>query len=60
MKRLRRWRRRVSLAYQLRCAREDARARNITAPIGVWVCQQCAHMSFTLPNLNAHLATAHI
>jgi hypothetical protein len=56
MKQLRRWRRRVALAYHLRCAREDARARNIMTPIGVWVCEHCPQVSLTL---GAHLTHAH-
>jgi hypothetical protein len=59
MKMLRHWQRRVSLVYHLRCAREDARVRNIAAPIGVWVCEHCPHMSFSRPGLNDHLAHAH-
>jgi hypothetical protein len=59
MKLLRRWRRRVVLAYHLRCAREDARARNIATPIGVWVCEHCPHVSLSLPGLHSHRADAH-
>jgi len=38
---LRRRLRRLRLAYQLRCAREDARALGLRAPDGVWSCGPC-------------------
>jgi hypothetical protein len=59
MKPLRRWLRRATFAYHLRCAREDARARNVVTPIGVWVCQHCPHVSLSLPAFNLHLAGVH-
>jgi hypothetical protein len=39
--RLRRLCRRMRLAYHVRCAREDAHARGITVPPGVWSCDPC-------------------
>ena len=36
--------RRAVHAYQLHCAREDARLRGIVVPLGVWVCG-CRHVS---------------
>jgi ribosomal protein L37AE/L43A len=54
----RRWRRLV-LAYQVRCAREDAKLRRIVTPIGVWVCARCPHVSLSTGAYLAHLAGAH-
>ena len=34
-------RRRLRLAYHLRCAREDARHRGLRVPVGVWFCDHC-------------------
>jgi hypothetical protein len=59
MKYFRQARRRLGLAYYLRCAREDARARNIIAPIGVWVCDLCARVSLSQRSFHDHLAAVH-
>ena len=57
--RLRHWGRRIVRAYQLCCAREDARVRHVVIPAGVWVCQHCPHFSFDATRLRDHLAYAH-
>ena len=59
MKFLRRARRRLAFAYHLHCAREDAQARNIVVPIGVWVCQFCARVSLSQRSFHDHLAAVH-
>jgi hypothetical protein len=51
--------RRARLAYQLGCAREDAKVRNIITPIGVWVCEHCLHVSLTQLTFRTHLAASH-
>jgi hypothetical protein len=56
---LRRLWRRVKLAYHVRCAREDARVRNIMTPIGVWVCDHCPHVSLSQLAFQNHLVGAH-
>ncbi|HEY2041134.1 MAG TPA: hypothetical protein VGH11_00565 [Jatrophihabitans sp.] len=45
--------RRLALVYRLHCAREDAKLRNIVAPVGIWVCEHCPHVSLTT---GAHLS----
>ena len=59
MKNLRRALRRLALAYHLRCAREDARARNLVAPIGVWVCHFCTRVSLSQRAFYDHLVAVH-
>lgn len=54
-----RWRRRVARAYVLRCAREDARVRNIVVPVGVWACDLCPHVSLDALSFRNHLAGMH-
>ncbi|MCW2523724.1 MAG: hypothetical protein JWO63_2059 [Frankiales bacterium] len=49
----------MALAYELRCAREDARRRNIRTPLGVWACESCRHVSLSLTAFNSHLVFAH-
>jgi hypothetical protein len=56
MKWLRRMGRRLAVGYWLRCAREDARARDIVTPAGVWACAHCAHVSLTERAFAAHVA----
>jgi hypothetical protein len=51
--------RRLSVAYQLRCAREDARVRGIKTPLGVWVCQHCPHVSLTSRLSDEHMVFVH-
>jgi hypothetical protein len=51
--------RRAVRAYRLHCAREDARIRDIVVPIGVWVCDNCRHVSLNLVAYNNHLVEAH-
>jgi hypothetical protein len=51
--------RRVSAAYQLRCAREDARVRGIKTPLGVWVCEHCPHVSLTSGLFDEHMVFVH-
>lgn len=50
---------RLTLAYQLRCARDDARARQIRTPLGVWVCHLCRDVSLSSIAFNKHLASVH-
>jgi hypothetical protein len=59
MKYLRRPWRRLALAYRVRCAREDARARNIITPIGVWVCHHCPHVSLSQLAFQTHVVGVH-
>jgi hypothetical protein len=59
MKHLRRAWRRIALVYHLSCAREDARARDIVTPIGVWVCHRCTRVSFSQRSFHDHLAGVH-
>ncbi|SDJ46812.1 hypothetical protein SAMN05444157_3508 [Frankineae bacterium MT45] len=56
---LRRWRHRVVRAYQLACARQDARSRNIITPLGVWACEHCPQVSLTQFAFRTHLANLH-
>ena len=56
---LRRAWRRVALCYHVRCAREDARVRNITTPLGVWVCEHCREVSLSQHAFNDHVTAAH-
>jgi hypothetical protein len=51
--------RRVALAYHLRCARDDARARHLLTPTGVWACHHCAHVSLDQRTYRDHLAGVH-
>jgi hypothetical protein len=51
--------RRLTLTYQLRCAREDARSRHILTPLGVWACEHCRHVSLNLNAFNSHLMAVH-
>jgi hypothetical protein len=39
--RLARIRRRLSCAYHLTCAREDARSQGLRMPLGIWFCEPC-------------------
>jgi len=50
---------RLTLAYQLLCAREDARRRHIRTPLGVWACGHCRHVSLNLRSFDAHLLGVH-
>lgn len=50
--------RRVVRRYQLHCAREDARARGIVVPLGVWVCG-CDHVSLDRLAFVRHLGEVH-
>jgi len=50
--------RRVVRAYQLHCAREDARVRGIVVPLGVWVCG-CRHVSLDRLAFVRHLGEVH-
>ncbi|SOD74937.1 hypothetical protein SAMN05892883_4131 [Jatrophihabitans sp. GAS493] len=59
MTNLRRWRHRVTRAYQLSCARQDARSRNMVTPLGVWACQHCPHVSLTLFAFRTHISSLH-
>jgi hypothetical protein len=49
---------RLVRAYHLHCAREDARARGIVVPIGVWACH-CTHVSLDRMSFNHHLVDVH-
>jgi hypothetical protein len=51
--------RRLALTYRLHCAREDAKLRKLVAPIGVWVCEHCPHVSLTTGAHLAHRAGTH-
>lgn len=51
--------RKLALAYRLRCARDDARSRQISTPIGVWACHLCREVSLTHLAFNKHLASVH-
>ncbi|GAA3953877.1 hypothetical protein GCM10023085_40520 [Actinomadura viridis] len=52
------WRRAV-LTYALACARDDAAARELTAPAGVWICERCHEALLELTSLREHLRVAH-
>jgi hypothetical protein len=60
MNQLRRVPGRLRRAYQLHCAREDARLRHIITPAGVWVCHHCPQVSLTQLAFTSHLAAAHL
>jgi hypothetical protein len=57
-KRLTRPLRRLTFTYRLHCAREDAKLRNIVAPIGERVCEHCRHVSLTVAAHLTHRAHA--
>jgi hypothetical protein len=59
MIRVRRCWHRLTVAYRLRCAREDAAKLNIIPPLGVWVCHHCPGVSLTEWGFHAHLRAAH-
>jgi hypothetical protein len=59
MEHVRRLRRRLVLAYRLRCARDDARLRHITTPTGVWACHHCPHTSLNKLAFTTHLSAVH-
>ena len=56
---LRTLRRRTARAYQLMCAREDARVRNFVVPLGVWACHTCEHVSLSQWSFHRHLLEVH-
>lgn len=47
--------RRFRLAYEVRCARDDARARHLKVPTGVWACHHCEHVSLDQRTFREHL-----
>jgi GPR1/FUN34/yaaH family len=51
--------RRLVLAYGVRCARDDARQRQIRTPLGVWACHLCEHVSLNIASFDAHLVHVH-
>jgi ribosomal protein L37AE/L43A len=52
--------RRTSLAYRLRCAREDMKRLRLISPAGVWQCAHCEHVALTHSTFWTHLSAAHI
>jgi ribosomal protein L37AE/L43A len=50
-------RRRVVLAYQLICAREDARNRGLSLPQGIWRCEHCGLITWDQQTFAAHSRT---
>jgi hypothetical protein len=51
--------RRLSRAYHLWCARDDARSHGLVVPAGVWVCAHCPRVTFDAVRLRQHVAGAH-
>ncbi|SEG47651.1 hypothetical protein SAMN04489712_105432 [Thermomonospora echinospora] len=52
------WRRAVR-SYLLVCARDDAAARGLTVPDGVWICGRCHQALLELTSLREHLRVEH-
>ncbi len=50
-----RLRRRIVLAYQLTCARDDARARGLQAPSGIWFCDCCREVWWEKASFDRHM-----
>jgi hypothetical protein len=51
--------RRLKLAYDLRCARDDARSRHLITPTGVWACHHCEHVSLDQRTFREHISGVH-
>jgi hypothetical protein len=49
----------VARAYSLACARDDAIARGLTVPGGVWICDRCHQALLELASLREHLRVEH-
>ncbi|MBX6767038.1 MAG: hypothetical protein IRY90_07795 [Actinomadura rubrobrunea] len=52
------WRRMVR-AYHLACARDDAAARGVSAPTGVYVCEFCEMPVLKMTTLLKHVRAEH-
>ena len=52
------WRRLVR-GYHRLCARDDAAARGVTVPSGVWACERCHQVHLELSSLLRHVRTEH-
>lgn len=47
-------RRRVVLAYQHICAREDARRHGLSLPLGAWRCEHCGLIAWDQQTFATH------